>query len=101
MVFSSQRLTASSALRWYRSPSIGARRASTSQYRQNFSQQIWTLEPMTMLGLSGGVPAAFWGSRQRHFKAMPPSIAASLDPVVDVPVASSLSGEFHNRLSML
>ena len=31
---------------------------------------------------------------------MPPSIAASLEPVVDVPVASSWSGEFHSRLSM-
>ena len=28
-------------------------------------------------------------------------MAASLDPVVDVPVASSSSGEFHSRLSML
>jgi len=27
-------------------------------------------------------------------------MAASLDPVVDVPVASSSSGEFHSRLSM-
>ena len=32
---------------------------------------------------------------------MPASMAASLDPVVDVPVASSWSGEFHSRLSML
>ena len=31
---------------------------------------------------------------------MPPSIAASLEPVVDVPVASSSSGEFHKRASM-
>jgi hypothetical protein len=31
---------------------------------------------------------------------MPASIAASLEPVVDVPVASSWSGEFHSRLSM-
>ena len=53
-----------------------------------------------MLGLSVGLPAAFWRSRQRHLSAMPPSMAASLDPVVDVPVASSLSGEFHSRLSM-
>ncbi len=54
-----------------------------------------------MLGLSVGFPAAFWRSRQRHFNAMPPSMAASLDPVVDVPVASSVSGEFHSRLNML
>ena len=45
-----------------------------------------------MLGLSVGLPAARWRSRQRHFSAMPPSMAASLDPVVDVPVASSLVG---------
>ena len=31
---------------------------------------------------------------------MPASIAASLEPVVDVPVASSVSGEFHKRRSM-
>jgi hypothetical protein len=31
---------------------------------------------------------------------MPASIAASLEPVVDVPVACSPSGEFHRRLSM-
>jgi hypothetical protein len=55
---------------------------------------------MTMLGCSVGLPAAFCRSRQRHFSAIPPSIAASLDPVVDVPVACSSSGEFHIRLSM-
>jgi hypothetical protein len=33
--------------------------------------------------------------------AIPASIAASLEPVVDVPVASSASGEFQSRLSML
>ncbi len=53
-----------------------------------------------MLGLSVGLPAAFCRSRQRHFSAMPPSMAASLEPVVDVPVAVSSSGEFQRRLSM-
>ena len=56
---------------------------------------------MTMLGRSVGRPAARWRSRQRHFSAMPASIAASLEPVVEVPVACSSSGEFHSRLSML
>ncbi len=55
---------------------------------------------MTMLGVSVGLPAARCRSRQRHLSAMPASMAASLDPVVDVPVASSWSGEFHSRLSM-
>ncbi len=55
---------------------------------------------MTMLGRSVALPAARRRSRQRHFSAMPASIAASLEPVVDVPVASSSSGEFHSRLSM-
>jgi hypothetical protein len=32
---------------------------------------------------------------------MPASIAASLEPVVEVPVACSSSGELHSRLSML
>ena len=45
-----------------------------------------------MLGLSVGLPAAFWRSRQRHFSAMPPSMAASLEPVVEVPVACLLVG---------
>ena len=57
--------------------------------------------PITMLGRSVGFPAARMRSRQRHLSAIPPSIAASLEPVVDVPVASSSSGEFHNRESML
>ncbi len=39
-------------------------------------------------------------SRQRHLSAIPPSIAASLEPVVDVPVASSSPGEFHRCASM-
>ncbi len=43
---------------------------------------------MTMFGLSVGLPAARMRSRQRHLSAIPPSIAASLDPVVDVPVTS-------------
>jgi hypothetical protein len=56
-------------------------RASTSQYRQNFSQQTWTFAPMTRLG--GPVP------RQRRFRARPASMQALLDPVVEQPVASA------------
>ena len=44
---------------------------------------------MTRFGRSVGLPAAAIRWRQRHFSAMPPSIAASLDPVVEVPVTSS------------
>ena len=54
-----------------------------------------------MFGWSVGLPCARIRSRQRHFSAMPASIAASLDPVVEQPVASSSSGEFHSRLRML
>ena len=79
---------------------MGTSRGSTSQYRQNFSQHTCTLAPITMLGRSVGWPAARWRSRQRHLSAIPASIAASLDPVVDVPVACSSSGEFQSRLSM-
>jgi hypothetical protein len=43
--------------------------------------------PVTRFGRSVGLPAALRRARQRHSNAMPPSIAASLDPVVDVPVA--------------
>ena len=53
-----------------------------------------------MFGRSAGWPAAWRRARQRHFSAMPASIAASLEPVVEVPVAWSSSGEFHSRLSM-
>src|SRR5215207_7951803 len=35
------------------------------------------------------------------FEASPPSMAASLEPVVEQPVATSVLGEFHRRLSML
>ena len=45
-----------------------------------------------MLGLPVGLPAFSWRARQRHFRAMPASIAASLDPVVDVPVAIGVVG---------
>ena len=48
--------------------------------------------PRTRLGRSVGLPAAFIRSRQRHFRARPPSIAASLEPVVEQPVTSPSSG---------
>ena len=48
--------------------------------------------PMTMLGLSAGFPSASRRFCQRRLSASPPSIAASLDPVVEQPVASSAFG---------
>src|ERR1700721_92426 len=51
---------------------------------------------MARFGLPVGLPAAVIRSRQRHLRAMPPSIAASLDPGVEHPVASAPSGEFHS-----
>src|SRR5215217_6048041 len=68
---------------------------------QNFSQQIWTFIPITMFGLSALSPAARLLCCQRRLRASPPSMAASLEPVVEHPVAESVSGEFHRRLSML
>src|ERR1700730_5081046 len=56
--------------------------------------------PITRLGLSVGLPAARMRSRQRHLRASPASIPASLDPVVEQPVAYSLSGEFQ-RFAMM
>jgi hypothetical protein len=81
-------------------PLQGTRRGSTSQYRQNFSQQTWTFAPITMLGLWAAFPACSMRLRQRHLRAMPASIDASLDPVVDVPVAPPCSSVFHNPLIM-
>ena len=40
-------------------------------------------------------------SRQRHFSAIPHSIAASLEPVVEQPVAVACSGAFHRSARML
>src|SRR4029077_1488728 len=57
--------------------------------------------PMTMLGLSAGLPAAFRRFCQRRLSASPPSIAASLEPVVEQPVASSASGAFQRFARML
>src|SRR5436309_1006232 len=42
-----------------------------------------------MFGRSVALPAARMRSRQRHLSASPESIAASLEPVVEQPVASS------------
>src|SRR5215208_7805905 len=55
--------------------------------------------PMTRLGLSVGSPAAARRFCQRRFSASPPSIAASLEPVVEQP--TPWSGPCHSRLSML
>ena len=51
--------------------------------------------PITRFGLSVGLPAWRIRSRQRHFSARPPSMHASLEPVVEQPVACSWSGECH------
>ncbi len=56
---------------------------------------------MTRLGLSVGLPAFSMRARQRHLSAMPASIAASLEPVVEQPVAVTCSGAFHRSARML
>ena len=43
--------------------------------------------PMTRFGLSAGLPSAARRCCQRRLSASPPSIAASLEPVVEQPVA--------------
>ena len=50
IVFSSHFAAASAAPRCSRPGTIGTYRGSTSQYRQNFSQHTWTLEPITRFG---------------------------------------------------
>jgi hypothetical protein len=67
----------------------------------NFSQQTWTLMPITMLGWPAGLPAAIRAFRQRRLSASPPSMAASLEPVVEHPVAWSTSGACHRWLRIL
>jgi hypothetical protein len=57
--------------------------------------------PITRFGLSAGLPAARRLRCQRRFSASPPSIAASLDPVVEHPVASPTSGACQRLLRML
>ena len=57
--------------------------------------------PMTMFGVSAGLPSARRRFCQLRLRARPPSIAASLDPVVEQPTASPASGAFQRRLRML
>ncbi len=85
MVFSSTRTAASGPVRCSRPGSIGTRRGSTCQYRQNFSQQTCTLDPMTRFG-GPDAPRRAAAARHRHSSAIPPSMHASLDPVVEQPV---------------
>ena len=92
MVFSSMRSTASSGEMTYRPSCNGMYRASTSQYRQNFSHTTWTLDPRMRLGLSVDLPAASRRVRQFHFIASPPSMTASLEPIVEAPTASPSLG---------
>ena len=56
---------------------------------------------MTMLGLSTGLPWASMRFRHFHFRAMPPSMAASEEPMVEQPQAWSSSGAWNKRDSML
>src|SRR5918995_3592170 len=56
---------------------------------------------MTRFGRSAGFPASARRFCQRRFSASPPSIAASLEPVVEHQVAWSASGAFQRRLSVL
>ncbi len=57
--------------------------------------------PITMFGLSAGFPSAARCFCQRRLSASPPSIAASLDPVVEHPVASSAAGACQRLAKML
>ena len=57
---------------------------------------------MTRFGraAAGPGPAACLRARHRHNRAIPPSMQASLDPVVEQPVAWPPRGAFHNLLRM-
>ncbi len=101
MVFSSHSSAAACGSRWKRSPSIGTCRASTSQKLQNFSQQTCTFTPMTRLGRTScaGYRSAL-RSAQRRFSAIPASMHASLDPVVEQPTTAEGSGACHRSASI-
>jgi hypothetical protein len=47
------------------------------------------LAPITRFGLVAAAPAAVLRARQRHSSAIPPSMHASLDPVVEHPTADA------------
>ena len=53
-----------------------------------------------MLGRSVDLPSTRRRARHFHNSAIAPSIAASLEPVVEVPSVFSASGEFHKSASM-
>ena len=53
-----------------------------------------------MLGRSAGFPSVRRRARQARCRAMPPSMQASLDPVVEVPTASVASGAFQRSAMM-
>ena len=57
--------------------------------------------PITRLGLSAGLPSALRRCCQSRFSARPPSIAASLEPVVEQPVAVAAEGACQRSLRML
>ena len=101
IVFSSHWAAASAAVRCRRPGSIGTIRGSISQYRQNFSQQTCTFVPITRLGADASWPAVRRALRQRHSSAIPPSMHASLDPVVEHPAALPATGECHRWARML
>ena len=54
-----------------------------------------------MFGLAASSPAARRRACHRHSSAIPPSMQASLDPVVEQPVAWLPLGAFHRLLRML
>ncbi len=55
---------------------------------------------MTRLGRSAGLPSARRRCCQRRFSARPPSIAASLEPVVEQPIARCGCSACQSRASM-
>src|SRR5664279_668760 len=80
-----------------RSPGcMGISRISTSQYLANLCQHTCT-GPQTIFSLSVGFPNAFIRLRHRHFAAIPPSMQASLEPLVEVPMVFAGSGEHSHR----
>ena len=56
---------------------------------------------MTRFGLVSGAPAARRRSRHRQSSAIPPSMQASLDPVVEQPVGAACAGACHRWARVL
>ena len=91
MVFSSQSLTASSGERWSARPPSAPAAVPRPSSGELLPAHL-DVDAGDEVGLSDGLPSARRRCCQRRLRARPPSIAASLEPVVEQPAACFGSG---------